>query len=87
MKTFVQWVEDHNFEMPVVTDTNAGKKDGKGSISEKTNKNFGYNYPAAYARGQYMDEGEPSSYFMSKRPDALYKMTAKPRKVPDTAAN
>jgi len=87
MKTFMQWVEEHNFDLPVVTDSEEGKADGKGSISEKASKNFGYNYPDAYKRGQYMQGDKPTPYFMSKTADALYKMTSKPRKVPDTAAN
>lgn len=88
MKTFMQWVEEHDLDLPIVTDTEEGQEDGKGAISEKAGKNFGYNYPAAYKRGQYMnDNGPPSPYFMSKTSDALYKMTKKARRVPDTAAN
>ncbi len=86
MKTFIQWVEEQSLDLPIVTDTEEGKEDGKGAISEKASKNFGYNYPAAYKRGQYMQDDTPTPYFMSKTADALYKMTSKPRKIPDTAA-
>jgi hypothetical protein len=85
MRTFTKWLEDHKLELPTFSDVeqNSGK-----DISEKASKNFGFNYPAAYKRGQYMDdENSPSPYFMSKTADALYKMTAKPRKEKDTAAN
>ena len=84
MKTFTQWLEDHSFDLPELNDTaenNSGTK-----FSEKASKNFGFNYPPAYKRGQYTDGDEPTPYFMSKTADALYKMTAKPRKQADTAA-
>lgn len=85
MKTFTQWLEDHSFDLPELNDTtedNSGTK-----LSEKASKNFGFNYPPAYKRGQYTSGDEPTPYFMSKTADALYKMTAKPRKEADTAAN
>lgn len=83
MKTFTKWLEDHSFELPELNDSenNDGTK-----ISEKASKNFGFNYPSAYKRGQYTDNDKPTSYFMSKTSDALYKMTSKPRSEKDTSA-
>lgn len=84
MKTFTKWLEDHSFELPELNDSETDTTGVK--ISEKASKNFGFNYPAAYKRGQYTDGDKPTPYFMSKTADALYKMTARPRKEKDTAA-
>lgn len=53
MKTFTKWLEDHSFELPELNDSETDTTGVK--ISEKASKNFGFNYPSAYKRGQYTD--------------------------------
>ena len=79
MKTFTQWIEAQKLELPVFVDT----KDGEKATSENTKRSgISANYPDAYVRAQY-----PHKYFNPIAADADYKLEAKPRKAPDTAAN
>jgi hypothetical protein len=80
MKTFFQWVEDSNLDLPIVTSAPEGE--------EATNEDgfrtgYSHNYPDAYVRAQY-----PDGYAPPKKATAFLDKDNKPtKKVPDTAAN
>lgn len=79
MKNFFQWAEEKNFDLSFLKDTEEGKK----ATSENTKRSgISANYPDAYVRSQY-----PHKYFNPIAADADYKLEAKPKKVPDSAAN
>lgn len=51
MKTFKQWAEDNQIELPVITDT--PEKTDK-TVDEKTKRTgWSANYPPQYMSGQY----------------------------------
>jgi hypothetical protein len=91
MKTFTQWVEDNNLELPVFTDAPDGETPVDAAKAKKTtdenNKRTGYsgNYPPAYIAGQY-----PDQYFNPIKATApVDRENMKKRRVvapPDTAA-
>lgn len=80
MIDFLQWVEEQNLELPTLTDAEEGNKEPVGENTKRSG--ISANYPDAYARGQY-----PHKYFNPVAADADYKLSAKPRKGADTAAN
>lgn len=79
MKSFVQWLEEKNYTLPVVD-----VDQGEDATSEDIKRSgISQNYPDAYIRAQY-----PHKYFNPQASDADYKLSAKPRKGgTDTAAN
>lgn len=67
MKTFIQWAEGKNLDLPVLIDNPVGKK----TIDEKTKRGgiAHWAYPDAYVRQQYTDD-----YFVPIAADAIQKM-------------
>jgi hypothetical protein len=68
MKSFFQWAEEKNLELPVVTDA---PKASKKTVDEKAGRaGFAHwAYPDAYKRQQY-----PDGWFMPRAADAMQKM-------------
>jgi hypothetical protein len=63
MKSFKQWAEENQHELPTFTDAPAPKK----TIEEKGQRTgLSANYPAAYSARQ----GYPDSYFMPRKATA-----------------
>lgn len=55
MQTFLNWIKEHNLELPVTTDAAPSRK-----ATAENRKRTGYsaNYPPAYVSAQY-----PNKYF------------------------
>jgi hypothetical protein len=68
MKSFFQWAEEKNLELPIVTDQEAADKN---TVDEKTARaGFAHwAYPDLYVRSHY-----PDGYFMPRAADAKQKM-------------
>ena len=78
MKNFFKWAEEVGFELPVLE-----KPEGKKATKENTKRTgYSYNYPDAYVRAHY-----PHKYFNPVKATADLDAEAKPKKVPDSAAN
>ena len=59
MKSFLDWIAEEKLDLPVVTDSDEGKK----TVKEKTKRTgLSANYPAQYVSGQY-----PHKYFNPKK--------------------
>lgn len=67
MKSFFQWAEEKNLELPIVTDQEASDK----TVTEKTARaGFAHwAYPDLYVRSHY-----PDGWFMPRAADAVQKM-------------
>lgn len=79
MKTFFQWLEDNNLELPVVQEVPEGEETTK----ENTKRTgYSFNYPDPYVRSQY-----PHKYFNPIKATADLDAENKPKRVPDSAAN
>ena len=73
MKTFLQWAENNDRELPVFVDA----EEGKGTIDEKTKRTgLGFNYPDAYVRAHY-----PHKYFNPTKATTDFDLEAKPKRV------
>jgi hypothetical protein len=68
MKSFIQWAEDKQLELPIIVDQEKGNKK---TIDEKTARaGFAHwAYPDLYVRTHY-----PDGYFMPRAADAMQKM-------------
>lgn len=81
MKTFLQWAEENNFDLPVFSDTeDSGKETDAAKGVPTTDENrartgASANYPDAYVRAQY-----PHKWFNPRKADADFALEAKPKK-------
>ena len=71
MKSFKQWAEDNQHELPTFTDAPEGQETdtvkGKRTTAEKgIRTGYSANYPAAYSARQ----GYPDAYFMPRKATA-----------------
>ncbi len=79
MKTFFQWVEENELDLPVVVDA----PEGEDATSENGFRTgYSHNYPPAYVMAHY-----PDAYAPPKKATAFLDKVAKPKKVKNSAAN
>ena len=72
MKTFLQWAEDQQLELPVITDTPPQKKT---SSENRIRTGMTQNYPPLYGRGQY-----PELWQVPHKATAILDFQQKPAK-------